>query len=157
MRRSTLLVFSTVALVAASSAFAGTVSVPIDQAKVVTFDRPVSTVYVGNPAMADVSVIDPHRVFVLGKAFGTTNLIALDTNGKLLSNDPLKIEGHSQNTVTLNRGPEQFTYACAGARCEASPVPGDASGYYSPVMSENSQRQAMGEHQALAANSSPAQ
>jgi hypothetical protein len=137
-------------------AHAGAISVPIDQAKVITFAAPVSTVYVGNPSMADVTVIDPHRVFVLGKAFGTTNLIALDQAGKLMSNDALKVEGHDTNTVTLNRGSAQFTYACAGARCEAAPVPGDEpKTWYDPVTAANTQRQGMGQKQALASNSTP--
>lgn len=158
MRRFTLSAVSLSLAILSAPAFAGAVSVPIDQAQIVTFDKAVSTVYVGNPAMADVTVVDPHRVFVLGKAFGTTNLIALDAGGKLVSNDALKVEGHQANTVTLNRGAAQFTYACAGARCEAAPVPGDvSSAYYQPVMGENTQRQSMGQAQAMASNAAPQQ
>lgn len=141
----------------ASPSLARAVSVPIDQAKIVTFDKPISTVYVGNPSMADVTVIDSHRVFVLGKAFGTTNLIALDANGKLIENEPLKVEGHMANTVTLNLGTNQFTYACAGGRCEAAPVPGDVASFYQPVMSQNSERQGMGQKEAMASNAAAGQ
>ena len=84
MRRTKLYLLSLAAAVIgfAAPALAGSVTVPIDQARIVTFKQPVSTVYVGNPSMADVTVIDSHRVFVLGKAFGTTNIIALDAYGQ---------------------------------------------------------------------------
>ncbi len=135
----------------AAPASARTISVPIDQAQIVTFDKSVSTVYVGNPSMADVTVIDAHRVFVLGKAFGTTNLIALDHRGHFVSDDSLKVEGHSSGIVTLNRGASQYTFACAGVRCEAAPVPGDVlPSFYAPVMSENTSRQGMGQGSANA-------
>ena len=57
-------------------------SVPMDEVRMVTFVKPVATVYVGNPMIADITVIDSRHVFVLGKAFGATNIIALDSNGK---------------------------------------------------------------------------
>ncbi len=153
MRRTKLFLLSLAAAVigVAAPALAGSVTVPIDQARLVTFKQPVSTVYVGNPAMADITVIDSRHAFVLGKAFGTTNIIALDGTGKTISNDPLTILGHVASTVTLNRGPSQFTYACADSRCEAAPVPGDDNqSYYQPVMGQNTQRQDMGQKAAVA-------
>ena len=151
MRRAHLLALS-IAMTAgfSAAAAAGGVAVPIDQARVIAFARPATTVFVGNPAMADVTVIDPTHVFVLGKAFGATNLIALDASGNVLANDPLTVEGHVASTVTLNLGSAQQTYACASGRCEAAPVPGDAQGPYSAVMGENQNRQGMGKAAALA-------
>ncbi len=157
MRRAHFLVASIAVTTAAftASAMAGAMSVPIDQARVVAFERPATTVFVGNPAMADVTVIDPTHVFVLGKAFGATNLIALDARGNVLANDALTIEGHVASTVTLNLGSVQQTYACAAGRCEAAPVPGDAQGtFYSPVMSQNQNRQDMGSKAATVASAS---
>ncbi len=155
MRRAHFLVASIAVTTAAftASAMAGAVSVPIDQARVVAFERPAATVFVGNPAMADVTVIDPTHVFVLGKAFGATNLIALDARGNVLANDALTVEGHVASTVTLNLGSAQQTYACASGRCEAAPVPGDAQKpYYGPVMDENQNRQDMGSKAATVAS-----
>lgn len=154
MRRAQFLVAS-IAMTAgfATSAMAGAVAIPIDQARVVAFAQPATTVFVGNPAMADVTVVDPTHVFVLGKQFGSTNLIALDARGNVLANDPLTVEGHVASTVTLNLGAIQQTYACASGRCEAAPVPGDAQkGYYQPVMTENQNRQDMGTKAATVAS-----
>ncbi|MBU6442806.1 MAG: pilus assembly protein N-terminal domain-containing protein [Alphaproteobacteria bacterium] len=154
MRRATFFFASIAAVTAgfALPAMAGAINVPIDQARVVAFERPVTTVFVGNPTMADVTVIDPTHVFVLGKAFGTTNLIALDARGSVLINDALSVEGHVASTVTLDRGSEQYTYACASGRCEAAPLPGDAQGTYSSVMGENQNRQDMGTKAATVAS-----
>lgn len=156
MRRAHLLVASIAMTTGFSaSALAGGIALPIDQARVIAFAQPATTVFVGNPTMADVTVIDPTHVFVLGKAFGTTNLIALDARGKVLANEALTVEGHVASTVTLNLGSVQQTYACAAGRCEAAPVPGDAqTPYYDPVMRENQNRQDMGAKAAAVASAS---
>ncbi len=101
------------------------IAVPMDEVRVVQFSQAVSTVYVGNPMVADISIIDPRHVFVLGKSFGDTNLIALDANGRQIVNNHVSVLGHTGSTVTLSRGKAQVTYACAGVRCERSPIPGD--------------------------------
>jgi hypothetical protein len=124
MRRTLLaaLAFS----LAGTAALAGGVSVPMDEVRTVTFGKPVATVYVGNPAIADVNVIDSRHAFVLGKSFGTTNVIALDSQGRQISNTFVTVSGARGATVTLTRGSAQTTLACSNARCESAPVPGDS-------------------------------
>lgn len=121
------------ALLCAAPATAATLSVPMDEVRMVTFVRPVSTVYIGNPLIADITVIDSRHVFVLGKGFGATNLIALDANGHEIANSPLTVYRRKENIVTLNRGGKQETYACAASRCESAPLPGDDASVYSSV------------------------
>ena len=156
MRRSKYLLIAFAAALAGTSvpASARSISVSIDKARVIEFKTPVTTVYVGNPSMADVNMIDSRHAFVLGKAFGVTNIIALDSKGNQISNDGLTVFGHTADVVTLNRGPAQFTYTCASWHCEAAPVPGDIKKpYYDPVMSENTNRQSMGQGAAIASAS----
>ena len=138
------------AAVCSMPASAAGIAVPLDQVRMVSFNKPVSTVYVGNPMVADVTVVDSRHVFVLGKAFGSTNVIALDAQGKQISDRPLSVYGGSAHMVTLNRGAAQLTYACAASRCETAPVPGDAPAPYSAVMGEVSQHQDMGQKAAAA-------
>ena len=137
---------------AAHPAGAGGIAVPMDQVRMVSFAKPVATVYVGNPSIADVTVIDSRRIFVLGKAFGTTNVVALDGAGHEVANDPLTVFGRSANIVTLNRGASQVTYSCADARCESAPLPGDASTIYKDVSGETSEHQDTSKAAALASN-----
>lgn len=101
------------------------IAVPMDEVRVIQFSSPVSTVYVGNPSIADVSMIDNRHAFVLGKGFGATNVVALDQDGKQVVNDAISVYARTGSTVTLMRGPNQTTLACGGARCETSPMPGD--------------------------------
>lgn len=112
------------------------ISVPMDEVRVVQFSQPVSTVYVGNPMIADVNSIDERHAFILGKAFGETNIIALDGTGKQIVNDHVSVFGHTGGTVTLNRGVAQVTYSCASAHCEMVPTPGDEVTSFKNGMSE---------------------
>jgi hypothetical protein len=120
------------------------VAVPLDEVRVLQFSQPVSTVYVGNPAIADVSVIDPRHVFVLGKAFGETNMVALDATGKQVTNDHVSVFGHTGSMVTLHRGAAQVTYTCAGIRCEGAPTPGDDEKSYSTRLGQMTTHQQWG-------------
>ncbi len=114
------------ALMSTSALAGGGVVVPIDQARTVTFKHPVATVFVGNPAIADINMVDSHHAFVLGKAYGNTNIIALDGNGREISNTVVSVMENRGATVTVFHGAGQQTMACAGPRCEVSPTPGDA-------------------------------
>jgi Flp pilus assembly secretin CpaC len=108
-------------------AFADGVSVPMDEVRTVTFAKPVATVFVGNSVVADVNMIDSRHAFVIGKAFGTTNLIALDSNGREVSDTYVNVSETRGATVTLLKGVAQTTMSCGGPRCELSPIPGDAN------------------------------
>ncbi|GAA0582352.1 pilus assembly protein N-terminal domain-containing protein [Rhizomicrobium electricum] len=129
MRHIVLAAVLTAASLGFTPAQAGNgMSVPLDEVRVVSFAKPVATLYVGNPVIADVMIIDSRHAFVQGKAFGTTNIVALDSAGHPIANQQIVVAGKSGAgaTVTLQRGKEQMTYACAGNRCQPSPQPGDA-------------------------------
>jgi hypothetical protein len=129
MRRIIIAVFSAAATFSLGAAYAGSaMSVPLDEVRVVSFARPVSVLYVGNPVIADVMIIDNRHAFVQGKAFGTTNVVALDAAGHPVANQQIVVAGKTggNSTVTLQRGSQQTTYACAGNRCQPAPQPGDS-------------------------------
>jgi len=110
----------------AAAANAGSaVSVPLDQVRIIAFKHPVSTLYVGNPVIADVTIIDNRHAFVQGKAFGTTNILALDASGRQVANEAVIVASSGGAMVTLQRGTAQTTYACASAHCQPAPLPGD--------------------------------
>lgn len=111
---------------AAMPAQAGSaLSVPLDEVRVVSFTKPVSTLYVGNPVIADVTIIDSRHAFVQAKAFGATNVVALDANGHQIANQQIVVASKGNAMVTLQRGSQQMTYTCAGNRCQPAPQPGD--------------------------------
>jgi len=122
--------------VASPAALAANITVPLDEIKVVTFESPVKVVYVGNPTIADVTVIDSTHVFVLGKSFGSTNIVALDDTGNQTAEDKVTVLNHDANIVTLQRGAGRSTLNCAQTRCEAAPIPGDDPMPYDTITSQ---------------------
>ena len=138
------------ALLASGAADARGLSVPMDEVRMLSFVRPVSTVYVGNPTIADINVIDSKHVFVLGKTFGSTNIIALDAEGKQVANNRVTVFGRSGSVVTLNKGIDQQTFACTGARCENAPTPGDSEKGYDSAMGQIEKHLGMGSKAASA-------
>ena len=121
-------------------ASANDVAVAMDQMRLVTFSVPVKTVLVANPMIADVTVIDSRRVFVLGKNFGTTNLVALDAAGNSVANDQIVVSGREGQVVTLQRGAAQTTLACTGERCQVAPMPGDETAPFDAISSQMAKR-----------------
>lgn len=130
-------------LFACGAASAEDIAVPMDQMRLLTFSAAAKTVLVANPVIADVTVVDNRRVFVLGKNFGTTNLIALDAAGNQIANDQVIVTGRQGQVVTLQRGAAQTSYACAGDHCQAAPVPGDDNGPFDAVNGQMSKRDQM--------------
>jgi hypothetical protein len=129
MRRNALLATALV-FAGLQSANAAGVSVPMDEVRMISFPRAVSTVYVGNSVIAEVNMIDSRHGFLLGKTFGETNMIALGADGRQVANDHITVFGRRMGAITLNRGPAQYNYTCTAAHCETQPVPGDQKTYF---------------------------
>jgi hypothetical protein len=132
MRRAvTLAVFAALSTIAGlAPAFAETFSVPMDEVRILTFKKPVSTVYVGNTVIVDATLIDSKHAFLLGKTMGETNVIALGADGNVIANDHITIFGRRVGMVTLNRGASQYNFTCTSVQCETQPVPGDPLDYF---------------------------
>jgi hypothetical protein len=126
------------------------VAVPLDEVRVVTFTRPVSTVFVGNPVVADATVIDQHHIFVLGKGFGSTNMIALGPQSETIANQRITVVDRGGSVVTLNKGAAQYSYACTGGHCQPNPVPGDQKGFFDDNSSATASHQDQGIRAATA-------
>ncbi len=112
---------------------ASDVTLALDEVHTLTFKGPVGTVYVGNPAIADITMIDARHAFVQGKSYGRTNIVALNRDGAQVFNTGVNVTGQeSSGTVVLNRGAQRITLNCAGNRCEPTPMPGDGKDAYDP-------------------------
>ena len=143
MRRFSLGLAVSIAM-SAVAAQAGALSVQMDQARLVTFSQPVATVDVGNPSIADVQVIDARHVLVLGKVFGVTNLIGLDGRGHEIANDVVTVVARAADEVTLDRGTQEMTYACADHRCEPGALPTDSAKYFNAANAQTQSYEARG-------------
>ena len=80
MRRTVQAALSVLALAfaAAAPAAAGGLAVPLDGAVRLNLRAAAADVVVGNPAVADVAVVDERTVVVMGKAHGTTGVMVFD-------------------------------------------------------------------------------
>jgi len=104
---------------------AQSISVALDEVQTVTFPSQVATINVGNPSIADITLVDDRHAFILGKSYGSTNIIALNKAGNMIANTHVTVLNSQMATVTLQRGTQRTTYNCTSAHCEAAPQPGD--------------------------------
>ena len=144
-----------IAFLAAAPAYAASksdsVALALDEVHTLTFRTPVSTVYVGNPTIADVTMIDARHAFVQGKGYGRTNVVALDHDNVMVFNTHIAVTGSDGGgTVTLNRGAQRVTLNCAGGRCEPTPMPGDGKDLYDAMAGQAMAHQAAARSAAMA-------
>lgn len=119
-------------LAATGDARAQDITVPLDEARLIHLEQPVSDVIVGNPSIADIAVQNGQLLVVTGKSFGMTNLIVLDARGEEIVNRNLRVRSPSARTVRMHKGGARFSYDCP-ERCETMLVPGDNSDFSSAV------------------------
>ncbi len=120
----------------------GGLTVPMDEAKMITFTQPIATLFIGNPTIADVTAIDSHHAYLLGKTFGVTNMIGLDSNNHQVMNAQINVTNRMMGSVTLNRGAETYNYSCTRLHCETNPRPGDPTAYVSATEGTAQQHEA---------------
>jgi hypothetical protein len=113
--------------------------VVLDQASILKLPEGTSTVVVGNPLIADVSIQAGGLAVVTGKGYGATNLVALDRAGSTLLERELQVRGGGESTVFVYRGVERESYACAPI-CERRITLGDSPAYFSATASQTDAR-----------------
>ena len=88
------------------------ISVTLDQAKVAKAPPGASTIILGNPMIADVTMLkDTNAMVITGKGFGQTNLIAIDAAGNVIEEEQLRVVP-ARSIVVLQKGSSRISYAC---------------------------------------------
>lgn len=103
-----------------------TISVEADRAKLHRLARPASTIIIGNPTIADVSVQSGTLLVITGKNFGSTNMIVLDREGAEIAHYLLHVKSGGLHQVTVHNGDARVTLNCA-PRCEPELQIGDSN------------------------------
>lgn len=112
----------------ARPAAARDVVVMLDRAQVIPYPAETETVVVGNPIIADVTMLrNTGRIILTGRGYGDTNLIFLDAHGAVLGEDRLQVREPGA-TVVVQRGSDRESYSCQ-RRCQPTIVLGDSSVY----------------------------
>lgn len=155
MRRFLLAAAAVIAATPACAA-GSSMSLALDEVQTLTFKTPVATVYVGNPTIADVTMLDARHAFVQGKGYGRTNIVALDRDNAQVFNAPVTVIGaQDASTVTLHRGAQRVTLTCAGGRCEPTPTPGDDQKFFDAANTQANSHQAAARGVATAMEAKP--
>lgn len=95
-----------------------TLSVPIDQSVKVTFTGAARDVVVGNPAIADITLLETGGAIVLGKQSGLTMITAFDAGGRTVFSRRVLVTSGDDNRVTFYRGTTPNNLVC-GSSCES--------------------------------------
>lgn len=128
----------------------GTVTVMLDRAQIVPFPDATETVIVGNPIIADITMLrNTGQVIVTGKGFGDTNLLFIDGHGTLLSELRLRVR-EAPAMMVVQRGMDRETYACH-PRCQPTVSLGDSTAYLTRSISDIQSRNAQATGAAAAA------
>jgi Flp pilus assembly secretin CpaC len=114
---------------------ADTIAVNVDQAKLVKLPTRVSTIVVGNPLIADVTLQTGGILVVTGKGYGATNFIAMDRSGEILIDRVIQVEGPTDQLVTVYRGVERESYSCMPV-CQRRITLGDGENYFKSAMDQ---------------------
>ena len=95
----------------------------------------VSTIVVGNPLIADVTLQSGGIIVVTGKGYGATNFIAMDRNGEVLVDRQIQVEGPTDQLVTVYRGVERESYSCMPI-CQRRVTLGDGENYFKAAIDQ---------------------
>lgn len=123
------------------SASAADLKILLDRAQVFNIPMESKTLIIGNPAIADVSIIQPGLMVITGKAFGLTNLVSLDQDGKQIANSMLEVTAPDEQMVTVMRGANNETLHCPeNGVCAGTITLGDGPEAFAKVSGQSQQR-----------------
>jgi hypothetical protein len=98
--------------------------VRLDQARVFKLPERATTVVIGDPLIADLSIQPGGLAVVTGKSYGATNVIVMDRGGAVLMENQIEVKGPVEATVVVYRGISRQTYSCL-PDCEPRVTLGD--------------------------------
>ncbi|WP_165361154.1 pilus assembly protein N-terminal domain-containing protein [Lichenibacterium ramalinae] len=103
-------------------------TVLLDRAQIMAYPPTTATIIVGNPIIADVTMLrNTGQVILTGKGFGDTNLLFLDGHGAILQEARIRVR-ESPSVMVVQRGVDRETFACH-PRCEPTVALGDSTAF----------------------------
>src|SRR3984893_1008204 len=114
------------------------INVFIDQARIAKVPERTTTMVVGNPLIADVSIQAGGTMVVTGKGYGVTNLIALDRAGKVLAEQSVRVKSPA-DSIVVYRGVARESYSCA-PDCERRITLGDTPDFFDATLAQSGNR-----------------
>lgn len=90
----------------------GAVEVNVNLARILRINSPASTVIVGNPGIADVTIQDAQTLILTGRSYGVTNLIVLDPAGNPIVDTMIEVSQGNDDVVTVYQGMAKTSLSC---------------------------------------------
>lgn len=113
-------------MIAAAALFGAAIATPalaqdslrvdIDQTARIQLRAPAGSVIVGNPQIADITVVDANTLYVTGKGYGITEIVAVDSIGRTLFQSQIIVSAGDEGRVRVWRGGQVTEMAC-GSTC----------------------------------------
>lgn len=133
------------AALSATPTQADTVTVNLDEARVMKLPERVATIVIGNPRIADAALQSGGVLVITGKGFGATNLLALDRSGRVVLDKTIQVLGPGSNDiVVVYKGMARETYSCA-PDCERRITLGDDPKYFDETLTQSGTRLGQGQ------------
>lgn len=79
----------------------------------VALSAPAGSVIVGNPAIADVSVVDSRTIYIIGKGYGRSAVTITDRNGRAIWDGEVVVGSPASGSVTVYKGLQSSTMICS--------------------------------------------
>ncbi len=124
----------------ASGAAAQQVTVEANKSVPLRINGKASSVVIGNPNVADVSVHNENLLFITGRTFGSTNLMVFSAEGRQLYAGDVVVTVNTTSLVNITRAGQNSTYDCA-PNCRAVTSIGDEEGFFSRTAQQTQQLQ----------------
>lgn len=115
------------------------ITVVLDQAKIIQLPERTSTVIIGNPGVADVTLLKKNgRMIITAKGFGETNMLALDAQGNSIGESTVRVVA-PEHALIVQRGLERESYSC-NPRCQPTVNLGDTTRFMAETAGQVQQR-----------------
>ena len=112
-----------------------TIVAEVDRARLVKIPAGTETLVIGNPTIADVTLLKQNNLMILTpRAFGETNFIALDAKGNPVAQSMIQVV-NGTDIVMVQRGMARESYSCS-PRCQPTERLGDDDTYIGKVSSQ---------------------
>ncbi|MDQ7249900.1 pilus assembly protein N-terminal domain-containing protein [Dongia sedimenti] len=120
MRR--LFILLPMLVLASTAALADGLNLNWREARVVKLAKPATSIVVGDPTVADVTLDTPDTIIVFGKTPGETNILVLSDKQELLLDWPVVVSPITARHVSVlnasgDEAPTEVLYACGTERC----------------------------------------
>ena len=125
----------------------------LDRARILEMPQGTHTLVIGNPGVADVTFLKRQNQLVINaRAFGETNMIALDAKGTALAEMIVRVR-NNDHALIVQRGMERESWWC-NPRCEPTVELGDSGRHTGDAIAQSGRRNEFARPQST--NNAPA-